>query len=166
MQKNRKRCRLPDYDYSQSGACFITICTKGRRKILSEIVGADLPGGPQIRLTAYGQIADKHIRAMNEFYDHISVDRYVIMPDHIHLLLQIHGTENGPPRTVVPTKYSAVSLFVGTLKRFCNREYGMNIWQSRSYDHVIRGEQDYQEIWTYIENNPAKWYKEHFYDCL
>jgi len=91
---------------------------------------------------------------MNEFYDSLSVDNYVIMPDHIHLLLSI----NGHPGTGVPTKRtSLIARFVGTLKRFCNKEYGENIWQGRYYDHVIRNQQDYDEIWEYIENNPSKW---------
>ena len=60
--------------------------------------------------------------------------------------------------TPVPTNVnSVVSRFVSTFKRFCNKEYTKNIWQPRFYDHVIRGEQDYKEIWQYIENNPAKW---------
>ena len=52
---------------------------------------------------------------------------------------------------------SEIARFVGTFKRFCNKEYGENIWQSRYYDHVIRNQQDYNEIWEYIENNPTKW---------
>lgn len=78
------------------------------------------------------------------------------MPDHIHLILTIHAAK-GHPRRGVPTKTSEISRFIGTLKRFCNREYGENIWQSRYYDHVIRNSQDYLEIWEYIENNPTKY---------
>ena len=96
---------------------------------------------------------------MSAFYPHLSVDKYVIMPDHIHLLITISDA-NGHPRTGVPThkqeRTSEISRFVGTFKRFCNKEYGENIWQSRFYDHIIRNQQDYDEIWTYIENNPAK----------
>ncbi len=160
---NRKTTRLPNYDYSKPGAYFITICTKERRCILSEIVGTDVPGGPKILLTAYGKIADKHIQAMNDFYTTISVDKYVIMPNHIHLLIQINPEENGPPRTSVPTRESIISRFVSTFKRFCNKEYGENIWQYRSYDHVIRNREDYENRMKYIHENPLKWYYDELY---
>ena len=155
----RKPNRLRSYDYSQNGAYFLTICTNGREKILST-VGTPLPGCPQkpcIHLQWHGEVADRIIRQMGEFYAHISVDKYVVMPDHIHFLLHIDYPD-GHPRTGVPTsKTSTIAHFVGTFKRFCNREYGGNIWQPRFYDHVIRNQHDYDEIWEYIENNPRKW---------
>ena len=155
MEKpKRKQNRLPDYDYSQNGAYFITICTQDRKQILSKIsVGTPVPGCP-VELLRHGEIADKMIRQLNDFYDHISVDKYTIMPDHIHLLITI---QDGHPGRGVPTRTSEIARLVGTFKRFCNKEYGENIWQSRYYDHVIRNQQDYNEVWEYIENNPVKW---------
>ena len=159
----RKPTRLQNYDYSGNGAYFITICTKDRRKILSKItVGTPLPGyplsgcpqNPCVELLWHGEIADRYIRQMDAFYEHISVDQYVIMPDHIHLLITIHG---GHPRTGVPTRTSEIARFVGSLKRFCNKEYSENVWQPRYYDHIIRNQEDYNEVWKYIENNPLKW---------
>ena len=58
---------------------------------------------------------------------------------------------------------SVISRFVSTFKRFCNKKYTKNIWQPRFYDHVIRGEQDYKEIWQYIDSNPQKWEEDEFY---
>ena len=125
---------------------------------------------PLIQLLPHGEIADKYIRQLDDFYGHISVDQYAIMPDHIHILLSV---QNGQSRTPVPTdgkkidnKNSAVSQFISTFKRFCNKEYGENIWQSRYYDHVIRNQQDYDEIWQYIENNPRKWIIQNMGDKL
>ena len=168
--RERKPNRIAGYDYSQSGAYFITICTQDRKKILSRIsVGTPLPGCPEIPhdknghpgtgvptvdLLWHGEIADKYIRQMDAFYRHLSVDQYIIMPDHIHLLITIH---DGHPGRGVPTRTSVIARFVGTFKRYCNKEYGGNIWQSRYYDHVIRNQQDYNEVWEYIENNPTKW---------
>ena len=122
-------------------------------------VGTPVPGCPQqpyIELLPHGMVAEKYIQQMNAFYKNISVDKYVIMPDHIHLLLTICETDV-PPGIGVPTRTSVIARFVGTLKRFCNKEYGENVWQSRYYDHVIRNQKDYDEIWQYIENNPHKW---------
>lgn len=155
---NRKPNRIAGYDYSQSGAYFVTICTQDRKKILSRIsVGIPLPGCPQepcVELLWHGEVADKYIRQVDAFYEHLSIDQYVIMPDHIHLLITIH---DGHPERCVTTRTSEIARFVGTFKRFCNKEYGSNIWQSRYYDHVIRNQQDYNEVWEYIENNPTKW---------
>ena len=167
MKPARKANRIPNYDYSQSGAYFVTVCTKDRKRILSRLtVGTPVPDCPldtcpQIRLLKHGEIAEKYINQLNEFYDHISVDKYAIMPDHIHILMTIRS---GQSRTPVPTcenkidnRNSTVAKFVSTFKRFCNKEYGENIWQGRYYDHVVRNQQDYNEIWEYIENNPRKW---------
>ena len=88
---------------------------------------------------------------MKDFYNNVFIDKYVIMPDHIHFILRIEGFENDNSN-----KYSTVSNFVSTFKRFCNKEYGENIFQRSFYDHVIRNEEDYVEIWSYIVNNPLK----------
>ncbi len=82
----RKPTRLKNYDYSTSGAYFITICTENRRKILS-VVGGDVHDAPQcVQLLPYGTIAEKYIRQLNDFYEDIKVDQYVIMPNHIDYL--------------------------------------------------------------------------------
>ena len=146
---NRRPNRVPRYDYSQAGSYFVTICTQDRKMLLSRISQADRP-----ELSSRGCVAEKYIRQMDAFYDHLSVDKYVIMPDHIHLLITLH--ENAT--TVREERTSAIARFVGTFKRFCNKEYGHNIWQDRYYDHVIRNQEDYNEVWEYIDNNPRKWF--------
>ena len=111
---NRKRNRLCSYDYSTNGAYFVTICTKDRRKILSTLVGTPVPGCPNPALPEllwHGQIADKYIQQMRAFYDTISIDKYVIMPDHIHLLISINEPF-GHPRTGVPTVRDAAFRWV------------------------------------------------------
>ncbi|MBR5632847.1 MAG: hypothetical protein IKW68_02625, partial [Clostridia bacterium] len=92
--KFRKTMRLRGADYNRMGAVFLTICTKDRKCILSRIVGTGVPDGPSIQLSQYGKIADKFINQLNEFYDNISVESYVIMPNHIHILLWIQGNED------------------------------------------------------------------------
>ena len=150
---DRKSNRIKEYHYSASGAYFITVCTEDRVKILSKITGihGETPDSG-VELLRYGMIADKYIRQMDEFYDHLSVDHYVIMPDHIHLLITLHDVPGSEQ-----DRLSAIARFVGSFKRFCNKEYGRNIWQGRFYDHVIRNQDDYNEVWQYIDNNPTKW---------
>jgi len=154
--KKRKTPRLQGFDYNSVGVYFITICTKDRQCILSRIVGTGVLDCPQVKLTKYGEIAKKYIQQLNDFYDHISVESYVIMPNHIHILLFVK--ENGQSRTPVPTRAnSAFSQFISTFKRFCNKEYGENIWQARAYDHIIRNREDYEEHLRYIYENPIRW---------
>ena len=116
-------------------------------------------------LTEYGEIAEKYIKQLGDFYEHLSIEGYVIMPDHIHIMLSVNEDEkrtpvNGQSRTATVTERanSTVSKFVSTFKRFCNKEYGENIWQARSNDHIIRNRQDFEEHMKYIYENPARWY--------
>ena len=159
----RKPTRLKEFDYNTTGAYFITICTDKRRQILSRIVGVDVLGDPKnVELLPHGIVADKYIRQINEFYENITVDQYVIMPNHIHLIL--FARNDGSPRTSTPTKQTSfVSHFVSTFKRFCNKQYGENIWQRSFYDHVIRNRDDYNEIYKYIYENPIKWQFDQLY---
>ena len=158
----RKTPRCQSFDYNSVGAYFITVCTQNRQSLLSRIVGTGVPDCPQIELTAYGNIADKYIKQLNDFYDHLSVEEYVIMPNHIHLLLVINENKstsyNGQSGTPVPTNIeranNVCSRFISIFKRFCNKEYGKNIWQSRFNDHIIRNRDDYEEHVRYIYENP------------
>ena len=158
LQK-RKATRLKGYDYSAVGMYFITVCVRGRADILGEIVGCGDFDAPQMILSDYGAILDKYIRYMDKKYPHISIDRYVIMPNHFHLILNIKGymvNKNGASETAAPYNNEA-SKFISLLKRYCNREYGENIWQTSYFDHIIRGEKDWREICEYIDTNVIRW---------
>jgi REP element-mobilizing transposase RayT len=116
-------------------------------------------------LTKFGVIADKYINQLNDFYDDVSVEAYVIMPNHIHFLLLVEGGDNGPSGTPVHTmtQNTVTARFLSTFKRFCNREYGANIWQYRSFDHVIRDKKDFDTCLRYIYENPMRWAYDDFY---
>ncbi len=95
----RKQLRLKEYDYSQEGYYFITICTKNRKELLSKIlsnskdksdnVGVAVLGDPQIELTKIGRIVEKYLQNYNKFFENIFVDEYVIMPNHIHFIIAL-----------------------------------------------------------------------------
>ena len=160
----RKPTRLREYNYSTPGGYFVTICTKDKKKLLSDIiVGDGVLDVPQNKLSDFGKIADKHIQHMNDFYVDISVEKYVIMPNHVHMLVQIIENKNGTSWTPSPTN-SRLAQFVSAFKRFCNKEYGVNIWQRSYHDHIIRGQKDYEEIWKYIDTNVSCWEKDCFYN--
>ena len=159
---NSRTTRLPGYNYSTPGYYFITMCTENIRPILGSIVGTGLLDGPSVALSPYGKVVAQQLDEMSDFYSHIKIDKYVVMPNHVHMILHIPESLQGPSGRPIPTN-ATVGKFVGTFKRFCNRQYGHNIWQSRSYDHVIRNEQDYLRIWQYIESNPARWKEDKLY---
>ena len=156
----RKATRLTGFDYNTNGAYFITICTQDRRKLLSRVVGDDVLGVPKsVELLPHGKIADKYINQLNDFYDNVKVEGYVIMPNHIHAIISI-DFELRTHEPCVPT-YSLLSRVVAGFKRsvtiFANEnriEFG---WQSRFYDHIIRDAKDRNEIANYIEDNITRW---------
>ena len=89
----RKHPRLQTFDYSEDGMCFLTLCIKDKEKLLCNIVGRGVLDTPSVLLTSTGKIVEKYIRSINNV-EMVSVEKYVIMPDHIHLLLfvdNLHG---------------------------------------------------------------------------
>ena len=155
----RKPNRLPNFDYSSPGVYFITICVEGKLCILADIVGGGALDAPQAHLTPLGKIVETYILSGN-CVPHIRVDKYVIMPNHIHLLIAVDS--DGTSKTPSPTN-AVIPHFVSTFKRFCHRDAGAKIFQRSYHDHVVRGEKDYLKIWEYIDNNPAKWEEDCFY---
>lgn len=154
----RKPTRLKDYDYSTPGAYFVTVCTKNRINYFWHSVGASIARPQDIPLTEIGIVVDKAINNIPKIYNNITVDRYVVMPNHIHLLLQIHSDPDGRPM-VAPT----IDRVIQQMKGYVTKQIGKPIWQKLFHDHIIRGEEDYNEIWQYIEQNPAKWKEDSFY---
>ena len=84
-------------------------------------------------------LVDTQLQTMSSFYEQIHIEKYVIMPNHIHLLLHISAGEGGLSGETAH-RDSLVSRFIGTFKRFTNRKSGPQLWQARSYDHIVRDE--------------------------
>ncbi len=159
MQK-RKRLRLPEYDYSLNGAYFITICTRDKRKLFwnnASFVGANSVRPPEMELSPYGQVVDNAIKHIAATYGNtVKIDKYVIMPNHIHMIISIDDNW----RTLfAPTVSRIIKQFKGVI----TKQTGQSVWQRSFYDHIIRDERDYMDKWNYIENNPAKWLDDEFY---
>ena len=146
----RKKIRLSDYDYTTGGAYFITLCTKNRQNLLCDIVGEGLCALPNIILTPIGDVVKNSIEYINQRYNNVKVDKWVIMPDHLHLLIRIENKTGGhgdPP----------LQNIIAGLKSFTTHEYGKELWQRSFYDHIIRNQSEYNEIWEYIDENPLRW---------
>ena len=160
-QNERKLNRLTNFDYSRNGLYFITICTKERKKCLSEIldVGDGVLDVPIVRLTDYGKIVNDQIKEINSVYAKLKIMKYVIMPDHLHMIIYLFDENNvivGTSRTPSPTNAVIPSL-ISVFKRFVNKKTGCNIWQRSYHDHIIRNEREFLEICNYIDNNPMNW---------
>ena len=102
----------------------------------------------RIVLSESGMIVDAAIRELSTHYRNVNVDRYVVMPNHVHILLRIGETDGRQP---------AAPTMIGSLKRHVSIAIGSPIWQKGFYDHVIRGEEDYLLHCRYIDENPWKW---------
>ncbi len=157
---NRKPNRLERYDYSSCGAYFITICTKDRRNYFWENVGAIIDRPQDVRLSICGEIVNEAINNIPSIYPVLLVENYIIMPNHIHLLLRICADESGRP-LVAPT----ISRVVKQLKGYISKRTGISLWQKSFHDHVIRNQNDYDEIYKYISENPIKWQQDVLYNA-
>lgn len=167
LQK-RKKNRLENYDYSSCGAYFITICTVGRQNFFGAkfptIVGATI-GHPknndylkEHELSQCGAIVDEAVNHISSTYPSLVVDSYVIMPNHINILLRVCADESGRPM-VAPT----VSRVISQLKGYVTKRAKKVIWQKSFYDHIIRNREDYNEHLKYIYENPIRWQYDEVY---
>ncbi|HZJ83101.1 MAG TPA: transposase [Clostridia bacterium] len=165
MLRSRKNLRLKDFDYSQSGYYFVTICTKNRSKLLSNIVGDGFHAVPCHAIpTRIGDEIIKTINFIDNQHSNVCFDKYIIMPNHIHLIIILQESKTGghgnPP----------LHKIIGQLKSYTNKRYndinkakGSILWQRNYFEHIIRSEHEYQEIWQYIEINPIEWKEDEYY---
>ena len=158
----RKADRLPQFDYNTPGAYFLTICVEGKQCILGSSVGGGAFDAPLVRLTKCGQIVQRYIESGNNIPG-VTVDKYVVMPNHIHIMLFVDKTAScGTSWAPSPTN-AVIPHFVSTFNRFVHRDVREKKFQRSYHDHVIRGERDYLKIWEYIDSNPARWKDDCFY---
>ena len=152
----RKPTRLNNFDYSTPGAYFVTVCTHNRKCTLSRVVGA-IHESPEIQLTEYGKIVDRLINTIPP-QSLATIDRYVIMPNHLHIMVFISADEYGRPQ-VAPTVDRMIKQFKGAV----TKKIGYPIWQKSFIEHVIRNKQDFETRSKYIYENPIRWYYDELY---
>ena len=163
MDKNlpkRKHPRLKNFDYSKSGAYFITICTHNKQCLLSQIVGQGLAPAEN-RYTTYGEIAKEQLFLLEKRYPSVKIDQYVIMPNHIHAIIVLNDAAGASPR---PTITDVICAYKSLTTRECKKIKAIDkVFQTSFYEHVIRGQDDYAEIAEYIANNPKRWELDQLY---
>ncbi len=160
---SRKPQRLKDYDYSRNNAYFLTVCTQNKKHILGSV-----SDGKMI-LSEFGKQVDKRILNIEKMYG-VNIENYVIMPNHIHILLLIDGigTTQGSFPTVSQIMQELKSVttldYINGVKSGLFEPFENKIWQKSFHDHIIRNKNDYLKIWEYIENNPFKWDLDCYYN--
>ena len=169
----RKYLRLQGYDYNQNGAYFITICVNDKHEMLGEVVGRDALGTPYIKLSEYGEIVFKEIEKTPSYYNGITIDKFVVMPNHVHMIITINRNydsttineikNNGAPRASRPTT-ALIPNIIAILKKKTNKIFSFNMWQDSYHDRIIRSEKEYQAICKYIDENPAQWAEDEYYE--
>jgi REP element-mobilizing transposase RayT len=169
MRTLRKNLRLPTWDYSTPGYYFITVCTRNKERILCHdptdlrrgaqcAPGVSIPD--QFPLTEIGEVVEAAINQIPEHYPFAQVDKYVIMPNHIHLIIILSNTDTHGRTLCAPT----ISQIMKQMKETVTKHIGFPIWQKSFHDHIIRNEPDYLRIWEYVDTNPQKWEQDCYYN--
>jgi REP element-mobilizing transposase RayT len=150
----RKNIRLKNHDYSRAGYYFVTLCVKDGHEMLGTVVGTTAPGRPFVELTPLGICVNETIQVANK--NNVKIDKYVILPNHIHMIVIIgHGTDD--------RGRSSLHQVVRNIKSYITKWAGFSMWQRSYHDHIIRNEDEYQRIWRYIDENPAKWEEDRYF---
>ncbi len=154
----RKQIRLKYYDYSHNGYYFVTICTKEKKNVFGKIISGKLV------LNNFGKIAFNEMQSVNAHYRNVEIDKFVIMPNHLHCIIIIGetGAASGAPTVNggKPTLGDIVRGYKSAVSRKCK----FSIWQRGYYEHIIRNDNDYIEVYKYIDENPMKWEYDKYYE--
>jgi putative transposase len=162
---HRRSIRLKDYDYSQAGAYYVTICIQGKVCLLGDIAES------VVALNDAGKMIEKWWCKLPKKFELIELDEYVIVPNHFHGIVNIVGAtlvvarDNAIVRNNRAGTSPAPTLgeIIGSFKSICVykcKNNGLNIgklWQRNYYEHVIRNEDELNKIREYIVLNPTMW---------
>ncbi len=174
--KSRRSVRLKEYDYSQPGGYFITICTHRKVDILGTL------NGEISCCNELGEVVSNSWRMLPDKYPTVTIDEYIVMPNHLHGILilndsDVHHDSNVGAGSPCPSSIQATALMergrrndaptlgtvIGYFKYQCAKQInllrktpGAPVWQRNYYEHVIRNEEDLADIRNYIKYNPQK----------
>lgn len=180
---SRKHARLTGYDYSQAGVYFVTICTAERKHLFGQV---GISG--QMERSELGEIARQELWNIERHRKNVTIHHYVVMPNHVHILLEIHANVGRDTtcrvrlqveRTFGGLNENSLATVIGAYKAAVTRSWRAKtattsrgptqpgrdtaIWQSRYHDRIVRDGNDFLRIWQYIDTNPAKWAQDQYY---
>jgi REP element-mobilizing transposase RayT len=162
---HRRSIRLRSHDYSTPDYYFITICTADKKCIFGQVANGEM------RLNKCGAIAKQYLNELETYYHNVRLHEFVIMPNHMHAMIEILDVGAGFPRpecvnigsgrgNPAPTLANMVAWFKYQSTKNINKLYGFagkKLWQRNYYEHIVRDNSDYENIRAYIINNPRTW---------
>lgn len=167
---NRQSNRLQGYDYSSPGYYFVTIVSHNRLLIFGEIISGE------VQLSQIGKIVENCWQAIPLHFKSVSLDAYVIMPNHLHGIVKINEKRNvgathaspflskGPDSIPKGPSPQSLCAIIGSYKSAATKRThkaglinGQSIWQRNYFEHIIRDDEDYERIIEYIQTNPLNW---------
>ncbi len=168
---HRRSIRLKDYDYSQAGAYFVTICSWNRECLFGDV--ENCRDNSRIVLSEYGRVAEEYIGRIEERFDNVHIDEFVVMPNHMHGIIFIDQSVGVMPVGAIhelplqqrkQRRQMVLPKIIGWFKMNASKSInqirnteGRPVWQKNYYEHVIRNEKDLRSIQEYIINNPLQW---------
>ncbi len=148
--------RLQSFDYSQNGAYFLTVCTTDMKCILWNDQPYSSESQSEISyLSTAGLAADEAIREIPLHYSGVTVEKYVVMPNHLHMILLMARDLLSPA--------TDISRIIKQLKSAVTKRTGRAVWQKSFHDHIIRDEKEHKIIWGYVDANPVRWREDCYY---
>ena len=168
--RKRKRVHLREYDYATPGGYFVTICTRNRRWLFGN-APPPVGRGPCAPPSVAGEIAAEWIGRISKKFPNWTVENWIVMPNHVHLLMQAHSCAAGHAGPALQTvvgwyKTMTTNACIRAVKSEKMPPFDGGVWQISFYDHVIRNEQEYLRVWQYIDDNPANWAEDEYYTAL
>jgi REP element-mobilizing transposase RayT len=169
---HRRSIRLRGYDYSKEGVYFLTLCTKDRACLFGDIADG------KMRLNKAGEIVKKCWNDIPSHFQHVSLDEFIIMPNHIHGIVFVGANSYSPPHMDQNTGKEGFSPKRGTAKTIGSVVRGFKIgvtkwmrfntsihdaWQRNYWEHIVRNEEELNSIREYIQYNPAQWISDKLY---
>ncbi|MFA5975568.1 MAG: transposase [Elusimicrobiota bacterium] len=158
---NRQSIRLPGYDYTSQGIHYVTMCTRDHLNLFGIVKNEEM------QLSPVGEMINLAWRGITMYAPRISLDEFVVMPDHLHAIIVIgpdlDGGLNhdfGQGRCPAPTAAISLPSIVRRFKSWTTHQYRKNIWQRNYYEHIVSDENDLNRIREYIKDNPKNWEKE------
>jgi putative transposase len=174
---HRQSTRLPNYDYSDGGIYFITICCYQKQCLFGEVVDGTM------WLNKLGQIVAEEWLKSPQLRQEIELDEWVVMPNHFHGIVIFNNTTKPvgaqgiaplnplmttpkPSSTNIPQrKPKSLGSFVAGFKMAVTKRvnilretYGVSVWQRNYYEHIIRNQESLDKIRQYVQNNPLSWH--------
>jgi len=171
IKYNRQSIRLKDHNYNRPGFYFVTICVNDNICCLGEIITVDEFIGQEICLSGIGNVVKKYLLNINNYYEYVALDKWVIMPNHLHMIIKINESADVTPVGAIhelplpgDRRQMLLGKIIGKFKMNSARRInelmeksGNSFWQRNYYEYIIRNEKSLERIRNYIRDNPRRW---------